>query len=73
MNFDSLNIILTIAAFIVGIMLLTGHGDIFLKGGNSDISKKLYDEEKMAKASGVALIFDWRCFRHRSFYYSTGL
>ena len=54
MNFDSLNIILTIAAFIVGIMLLTGHGDIFLKGGNSDISKKLYDEEKMA--SGVALI-----------------
>ena len=46
MNFDSLNIILTIAAFIVGIMLLTGHGDIFLKG----------DEEKMAKASGVALI-----------------
>ena len=47
MNFDSLNIILTIAAFIVGIMLLTGHGDI---------SKKLYDEEKMAKASGVALI-----------------
>ena len=56
MNFDSLNIILTIAAFIVGIMLLTGHGDIFLKGGNSDISKKLYDEEKMAKASGVALM-----------------
>lgn len=49
MNFDSLNIILTIAAFVVGIMLLTGHGDIFLKGGNSDISKKLYDEEKMQK------------------------
>ena len=72
MNFDSLNIILTIAAFIVGIMLLTGHGDIFLKGGNSDISKKLYDEEKMAKASGVAY-FDWRCFCYRSFYYSTGL
>ena len=37
-------------------MLLTGHGDIFLKGGNADIRKKLYDEEKMAKASGVALI-----------------
>ena len=46
MNFDSLNIILTIAAFIVGIMLLTGHGDIFLKGGNSVISKKLYDVRK---------------------------
>nr|WP_294694020.1 DUF3784 domain-containing protein [uncultured Blautia sp.] len=56
MNIDSLSLILTIAAFIVGIMLLTGHGDIFLKGGNADIRKKLYDEEKMAKASGVALI-----------------
>ena len=56
MNMDSLSLILTIAAFIVGIMLLTGHGDILLKGGNADIRKKLYDEEKMAKASGVALI-----------------
>ena len=56
MNMDSLSLILTIAAFIVGIMLLTGHGDIFLKVGNADIRKKLYDEEKMAKASGVALI-----------------
>ena len=28
MNMDSLSLILTIAAFIVGIMLLTGHGDI---------------------------------------------
>ena len=56
MNMDSLSLILTIAAFIVGIMLLTGHGDIFLKGGNADIRKKLYDEEKMAIASGVALI-----------------
>ena len=56
MNMDSLSLMLTIAAFIVGIMLLTGHGDIFLKGGNADIRKKLYDEEKMAKASGVALI-----------------
>lgn len=56
MNMDSLSLILTVAAFIVGIMLLTGHGDIFLKGGNADIRKKLYDEEKMAKASGVALI-----------------
>ena len=56
MNMDSLSLILTIAAFIVGIMLLTGHGDIFLKGGNADIRKKLYDEEKIAKASGVALI-----------------
>lgn len=56
MNMDSLNLILTVAAFVVGIMLLTGHGDIFMKGGNVDIRKKLYDEKKTAKGCGVALI-----------------
>ena len=49
MNFDSLNIILTIAAFIVGIMLLTGHGDIFLKGGNSDISRSFMMKRRWQK------------------------
>ena len=59
MNFDSLIIILTIAAFIVGIMLLTGHGDIFLKGGDSDISKKLYDEEKRRPQKKKSLCILW--------------
>lgn len=45
-NMDSLDLILTVAAFIVGIMLLTGHGDIFMKGGNADVRKKLYDEKR---------------------------
>ena len=44
MNMDSLSLILTVAAFIVGIMLLTGHGEIFMKGGNADVRKKLYDK-----------------------------
>ncbi|HIY02349.1 MAG TPA: DUF3784 domain-containing protein [Candidatus Blautia faecipullorum] len=44
------------AAIIVGIMLLTGHGDIFLKGGNTQLRKAKYDEKKMSKGSGVALI-----------------
>lgn len=48
--------ILAGAAIIVGIMLLTGHGDIFMKGGNTQLRKSKYDETKMAKASGVALI-----------------
>ena len=52
-NMDSLDLILTVAAFIVGIMLLT---DIFMKGGNADVRKKLYDEKKMAKGCGIALI-----------------
>ncbi len=55
-NMDSLDLILTVAAFIVGIMLLTGHGDIFMKGGNADVRKKLYDEKKMAKGCGISLI-----------------
>ena len=52
MNMDSLGLILTVAAFIVGIMLLTGHGEIFMKGGNADVRKKLYDEKKMEKGCG---------------------
>ena len=55
-NMDSLDLILTVAAFIVGIMLLTGHGDIFMKGGNADVRKKLYVEKMMALGCGRALI-----------------
>ena len=32
----SLDLILTAAALIVGVMLLTGHGEIFMKGGNAE-------------------------------------
>ena len=52
----SFDIILAGAALIVGIMLLTGHGDIFLKGGNVKLRKEKYDEKKMSLGSGVALI-----------------
>ena len=46
--------ILAGAAIIVGIMLLTGHGDIFMKGGNTQLRKAKYDEKKMT--TGVALL-----------------
>lgn len=52
----SFDFILAGAALIVGIMLLTGHGDIFLKGGNVKLRKEKYDEKKMSLGSGVALI-----------------
>lgn len=52
----SFDFILAGAALIVGIMLLTGHGDIFLKGGNTKLRKEKYDEKKMSLGSGVALI-----------------
>ena len=44
------------AALIAGILLLTGHGDFLLKGGNAELRKAKYDEAKMTKGSGVALI-----------------
>lgn len=53
---DTFDLILTAAALIIGVMLLTGHGSIFMKGGNAEIRKKLYDEKKMEKGCGVALI-----------------
>ena len=56
MNMDSFDMILTIAALVMGVMLLTGHGDIFMKGGNAVERKKLYDEKKVQLVSGVTLI-----------------
>ena len=35
MNMDSFDMILTIAALVMGVMLLTGHADILMKGGNA--------------------------------------
>ena len=52
----SFDFLLTAAALIAGILLLTGHGDFLLKGGNAELRKAKYDEAKMTKGSGVALI-----------------
>lgn len=56
MNMGSLDIFLTVAALAAGVMLLTGHGDVFMKGGNASERKKLYDEKKVQKATGIAMI-----------------
>lgn len=52
----SMDLVFAAAALIIGVMLLTGHGGIFMRGGNADLRRKTYDEDKMAKGSGVALI-----------------
>ena len=52
----SFDFILAGAALIVGIMLLTGHGDIFLKGGNVKLLKEKKYDKKLSHGSGVALI-----------------
>ncbi len=52
----SFDFILGGASLIIGILLMTGHGDFFMKGGNTQLRKAKYDEKKMAKGSGLALI-----------------
>lgn len=52
----SFDFILAGASLIVGIMLLTGNGAFFMKGGNAQLRKKKYDEKKMEKGSGRALV-----------------
>ena len=44
---QSFSFILTIAALVVGIMLFTGHGSFFMKGGNTQARAQKYDEKKM--------------------------
>ena len=41
----SFGLILAVIALIAGVMLLTGHGDILLKGGNAKLRKEKYDEK----------------------------
>ena len=50
------DLILTVAALVMGVMLLTGHGDILMKGGNAAERKRLYDEKKIQLISGVTLL-----------------
>lgn len=50
------DMILTIAALVVGVMMVTGHGELFMKGGNAELRKKIYDEKKMEKSGGIAMI-----------------
>ena len=47
---------LAIAALVNGIMILTGHGSDFMKGGNTQARAQKYDEKKMEKVSGIGLI-----------------
>ena len=52
----ALDVMLTAAALVVGFLLVIGKGSFFMKGGNDQARKAMYDEKKMEKGSGVALI-----------------
>ncbi len=53
---ETFSYILAIAAVVIGIMLLTGHGSVFMKGGNTQARAKKYDEKKMEKVSGICML-----------------
>ena len=47
---------LAAASVLIGILILTGHGDFFLKGSGSDVREKMYDMEKFSRACGIAAL-----------------
>lgn len=52
----TLDVLLTGVCLVVGFLLVIGKGSFFMKGGNDQARKAMYDEKKMEKASGVALL-----------------
>lgn len=53
---QSFDVILAIAGIVIGIMILTGNGEMFMRGGNVKERQRLYDEKKMEKVCGIGLI-----------------
>lgn len=52
----TLDYVIAIGCLVVGIMLLTGHGAVFMKGGNERLRKEKYDTKKMERATGIAFV-----------------
>ena len=47
---------LAIASLVLGIMVLTGHGDFLLRNGRQDTRRDVFDEAKMQRSSGIMLL-----------------
>ena len=47
---QSFSFILTIAALVVGFMLFTGHGSIFMKGGNTQARNQKYEWKRLQES-----------------------
>lgn len=52
---QSFDIILAIAGIVIGIMLFTGHGEIFMGGGDQKKRQQIYDQKRMEKVCGIGL------------------
>ena len=53
---SSLGFILTGGALVIGVLILTGNGGFFLKGGKEEQRKKVYDQRRFEIATGVMLL-----------------
>lgn len=53
---QSLDYILAIAGVIIGIMMITGHGAVFMKGSNQAKRQQIYDEKKVEKVCGWGIL-----------------
>ena len=53
---SSLGVILTGGALVIGLLILTGNGAVFLKGGKEEQRKKIYDQRRFELATGVMLL-----------------
>lgn len=57
MEFEIFDWVLAIILLGVGVLLLTGHGDMIMGNGPSSVErKKLYDDAKMQRAFGVGFL-----------------
>ena len=53
---ESLGYLITGVSLVCGILLLSGHGSILLQGTGAEERKKKYDQKKMEKSCGIALL-----------------
>lgn len=57
MDFGVFDWILAVILIVVGLMLLTGHGDAIMGGGQASVErKKLYDDKKLQRAFGLGFL-----------------
>lgn len=56
MNMDSFDLILTVAALVMGVMLLTGHGDILMKAEMPPSVRDFTTRKGIQLISGVTLL-----------------
>lgn len=56
MNNSTLDFVIAIGSLIIGILFLTGNGAIFMGGGNADKRRQEFDQKKMEKACGIAML-----------------